>query len=252
MVTETPADSTEDSLGTASTEVAEADSGSGRKRLSHRKNKDVLLTRLLSASHSSSDPPTMLDPETINAIATGTPQMNLVRRPVSGELEGSAPGENNSSTDRSSGSAEGAHPDPSSSLLGGDSLHLFESDDDLTSMICNMGSSDVGMSGEDSAFLSHLEKILSSPSIVLSDIDILMDDPLLSSTTTSSSKDSPKKDLLESVAESKENSTAQTEQPPPAKVAKRSGTGLLQQLLGGNEENAGNKGESCYVERFNS
>jgi len=289
VVLETPADSTDDSIATSSTSV-----GGERAGVYSRKQprKDILLTRLLSTTHAGTEP--LLDTKAINAIATGTPQMNLVRRStgdfytVSGaslSAQSNVKSSNATSRSVSSGSSFGLHGNSlhekdsrsglASSLLNGNSNLQFlspcdmESDDDLANMLHSITpiDADAAASGEESALLLQLEHILSSPSIALAELDSLLGDGCIDP-TSSSSKISM---LTSMVSESGEKMTVgdmmqnhmmkDCRQEPPSttsdqrmvKPMKKSGTGLLQQLLGGQDDNSARMSQqNSFNQRYSS
>jgi hypothetical protein len=267
-VMETPADSTDDSIATSSTSVTGANErtfNNARKQ----QRKDILLTRLLSTSHATVEP--ILNTHTISAIAVGTPQMNLMRRPtgefdtISGAL---TPNGKSSNAPSRSGSSNGLvggtlssdrdnRVELTSSLLNGDSnlqfLSMYDvaSDDDLTSMLHSITpmDGDQAAAGEENALLSQLERILSSPSIALSELDSLLGDGSIDPGASMSSKLPASSGLASGsneqtdVREATPSHSMQDPQPAPpsadmqvAKPIRKSGTGLLQQLLGGHDD----------------
>lgn len=276
VVMETQADSTDDSLAAA------CDGGSermGRKQ----PRKDLLLTRLLSTTSQNSSTEPSFSPQTINAIAVGTPQMNLVRRssgnfytvsatsinstgvqsnsmkPPASSPSGRSGGGPNAGTETAIDETSGARAGLTSSLLNGNSNLQFlnacdmESDDDLTNMlhsITPMENDSVGP-GEESALLSQLARILSSPSIELAELDSLLGDGSIDKSSSTSSKRFPTSTASESTemttsaaGSQMTNESSQVESMPTGnetrstKGGKKSGTGLLQQLLGGHDDQA--------------
>lgn len=267
-VMETPADSTDDSIATSSTSGAgtsERSTTGARKQ----QRKDILLTRLLSTSHATVEP--VLNTQTISAIAVGTPQMNLMRRPtgefdtVSGTLQQNVKPSNGLSRSGSSNGLLGGNLSSdrdnriglTNSLINGDSSLQFvsmcdvDSDDDLTNMLHSITpmDSDQATSGEENALLSQLERILSSPSIALSELDSLLGDGSIDPGASLSSKMPASTGLASGsseqtvVTEATPSHTMKDPQLAPpsadtqvAKPARKSGTGLLQQLLGGHDD----------------